>query len=382
MRRILFFLILFGATAYGQVREGMIRNENILARVADTETITGAWTFSAGINAQGPTHTFSTSSEALSRIFVSSSITGAGELNFQDTASGQGIIRYEHDINKMELWTAAGERVSVDSNGLVGINDPSPTAQLDILSGSPSRIGLTVSTAASPTAPAQTWTLNGTQRGRFDITATESNLILTSWDSGTSIGPRYIAERNSNATTPAPGYFLAVAADAALVRLWPDNSGFWRTSESIDPTSANIASGTIVGDQTGVSGLMKGNGSVASAAVAGTDYWSPASDGAGSTLDADLLDGISSSGFATSGHNHDSAYINAAGDTMTGNLTIGSAVNILTAVNGGSDIGTDVNRFGNVYAAAFTGNSLTISSAVNAQGPTHTFSTSSEALSR
>lgn len=31
-------------------------------------------------------------------------------------------------------------------------------------------------------------------------------------------------------------------------------------------------------------------------------------DGAGSGLDADTLDGVSSAGFATSGHNHDSTY--------------------------------------------------------------------------
>jgi hypothetical protein len=45
-------------------------------------------------------------------------------------------------------------------------------------------------------------------------------------------------------------------------------------------------------------------------------------DGAGSTLDADLLDGQHSGGFAAATHNHDAAYVNVTGDTMSGVLTV------------------------------------------------------------
>jgi len=47
-----------------------------------------------------------------------------------------------------------------------------------------------------------------------------------------------------------------------------------------------------------------------------------ANDGAGTTLDADLLDGQHASAFSSSGHNHDPDYVNTAGDTMTGSLTL------------------------------------------------------------
>lgn len=46
-------------------------------------------------------------------------------------------------------------------------------------------------------------------------------------------------------------------------------------------------------------------------------------DGAGSGLDADTLDGNHASAFASASHNHDSRYVNVAGDAMTGNLKIG-----------------------------------------------------------
>ncbi|MEZ4732849.1 MAG: hypothetical protein R3E79_37570 [Caldilineaceae bacterium] len=47
-----------------------------------------------------------------------------------------------------------------------------------------------------------------------------------------------------------------------------------------------------------------------------------ANDGAGSTLDADRLDGQDSTAFAAAGHTHDAAYVNTTGDTMSGVLTV------------------------------------------------------------
>ncbi len=47
-----------------------------------------------------------------------------------------------------------------------------------------------------------------------------------------------------------------------------------------------------------------------------------ASDGSGSGLNADLLDGQDASAFASSTHNHNADYVNVAGDTMTGALII------------------------------------------------------------
>ncbi|MDD1749128.1 MAG: hypothetical protein LUO89_04560, partial [Methanothrix sp.] len=49
-----------------------------------------------------------------------------------------------------------------------------------------------------------------------------------------------------------------------------------------------------------------------------------AADGSGSGLDADLLDGLHASALASSTHNHDAAYVNVTGDTMTGALNLPS----------------------------------------------------------
>lgn len=51
-----------------------------------------------------------------------------------------------------------------------------------------------------------------------------------------------------------------------------------------------------------------------------------AADGPGSGLDADLLDGQHAASFAGSSHNHDTAYVNVSGDTMTGALVVNPTV--------------------------------------------------------
>jgi len=56
-------------------------------------------------------------------------------------------------------------------------------------------------------------------------------------------------------------------------------------------------------------------------------------DGAGSGLDADLLDGSSSAAFATSGHDHAATYVDVSGDTMTGTLIINSPGALSVAAN-------------------------------------------------
>jgi len=50
--------------------------------------------------------------------------------------------------------------------------------------------------------------------------------------------------------------------------------------------------------------------------------------------DSNLLDGLDSTAFATAGHNHDAAYVNVSGDTMTGSLDIDTNL----SVNGNADV--------------------------------------------
>jgi len=58
--------------------------------------------------------------------------------------------------------------------------------------------------------------------------------------------------------------------------------------------------------------------------IRGHKIWNELNDGTGSGLDADLLDGQHASAFLTS-HQDISGKVNKSGDTMTGNLTIGTA---------------------------------------------------------
>jgi hypothetical protein len=59
------------------------------------------------------------------------------------------------------------------------------------------------------------------------------------------------------------------------------------------------------------------------AGLAGSEaiIWTSATDGSGSGLDADLLDGQHASYFAPASHNHDSTYLKLSGGTLTGDLT-------------------------------------------------------------
>lgn len=60
--------------------------------------------------------------------------------------------------------------------------------------------------------------------------------------------------------------------------------------------------------------------------VDGNTAWHAGNDGAGSGLDADLLDGQHSSAFATSGHTH--SYLPLAGGTMTGDAQFSDGTNV------------------------------------------------------
>ena len=52
-------------------------------------------------------------------------------------------------------------------------------------------------------------------------------------------------------------------------------------------------------------------------------------DGSGSGLDADLLDGLDSADFAPNPHEHDDEYVNASGDTMTGDFSLAGSLLLL-----------------------------------------------------
>lgn len=83
---------------------------------------------------------------------------------------------------------------------------------------------------------------------------------------------------------------------------------------------AHISDGSIAVESTSAGGTEPSN----YVAATNIGVWNSRNDGAGSGLDADLLDGQQASDFASASHNHDSDYVNITGDTMTGDLTVNS----------------------------------------------------------
>ena len=81
-----------------------------------------------------------------------------------------------------------------------------------------------------------------------DLTAPRHLSVAT--DLGTSPGAIIRLERNTNATTAAPGSVVIRQANNVAAALWPDNSAIWRTSPlASGVTSGDISSGTVVGSQ-------------------------------------------------------------------------------------------------------------------------------------
>lgn len=158
---------------------------------------------------------------------------------------------YSSAADSIDFATAGVRALGIDSSQRAFFGGSSATAQVDVNSQAAGRIGLIVNTAASPTADGLRITVNGTGGLQFLRSGSQANVMNSSpFDNSASIGTRIELARNSNATTPAPGYINLTAADAADARIWSDNSGLLRINEAADPTNANLTSGTVVGDQT------------------------------------------------------------------------------------------------------------------------------------
>lgn len=102
-----------------------------------------------------------------------------------------------------------------------------------------------------------------------------------------------------------------------------------------------ISTGGLLISATGldVTGSITMRNQVASTVTAPTAPFMVQSGIVVTNLNADMVDGQHASAFASSSHNHDTAYVNATGDTMTGTLTISTGG--LAITSGGLSV-TDV----------------------------------------
>jgi hypothetical protein len=129
--------------------------------------------------------------------------------------------------NKFYIWdaTSSVSRLTIDTNGLVGINETAPSAQLQVKSGATTRVPLIVDTLASHNAQLQEWRLNGTQKARVDVdgnfvtngvfnVAGSANSYIILANEGTEI------RRNIADTNPALIVNLANASATGNIQVW------------------------------------------------------------------------------------------------------------------------------------------------------------------
>lgn len=188
--------------------------------------------------------------------------SSGGTVRYLDAVSGAGVLTLATDTAITGGGTVAlgGFTLTVPATGTAALLATSQTftaaqnfgtgatgAQVAIKSAAAGTIALLVNTAASPTANAQEWRNNGTQYARINVTG-RAVMELSTVDNSTSIGPTFVAGRNSNASTPASGNIAIINKDGTTYYLWVDATGDLRIGTTA-PTNANDTSGTVVGTQ-------------------------------------------------------------------------------------------------------------------------------------
>jgi hypothetical protein len=142
--------------------------------------------------------------------------------------TGANTFTFEHDTARFYLYnsTTAVSPILFNNNGTVGINETSPTAQLQVKSGATNRVALIVDSQDSASVNTQEWKENGTNRaviyrnGTFQTSQGIGNLTSTNnayvqlSTTGTTIS------RNVADTNPALIINLANAGSTAFIQKW------------------------------------------------------------------------------------------------------------------------------------------------------------------
>jgi hypothetical protein len=243
------------------INVGYLRWNNGNAQIdgQDTNLKLSTWTGSAltekmritstgnvGIGTTSPNYLLhANSSTTDSRIQFTNSATGSGSTNgfYVGNISTTAYI-WQFQNSPLALGTNSAERMRIQGDGLIGINETTPTAQLQVKSGANDRVGLIVDTTnATPThtADLQVWRTNGTnvaRMGRFgtlhasqiENISSNNNVTIAIPSTGTTIS------RNVADTNPALIVNLANASATGNIQVWQkagvakaviDNGGYF-----------------------------------------------------------------------------------------------------------------------------------------------------------
>jgi hypothetical protein len=145
--------------------------------------------------------------------------------------------------------SSLGERLRIRDDGLVGINETSPSAQLQVKSGATNRVPLVIDTLSGHTAFLQDWKLNGTTRtiiqsnGRISTFEGISNLTssVNAYVNVSATGT--IISRDVADSNPALITNIANASSTANVQVWQKATNALLAVSNdgslINPTAAN-----------------------------------------------------------------------------------------------------------------------------------------------
>jgi hypothetical protein len=161
-------------------------------------------------------------------------VVGANPIAFTTTSNLNpslnrwGFVLRENNIEgqfAIRDYRNSATRMVINADGLVGINETTPTAQLQVKSGATNRVPLIVDTLASHATLLQEWRINGTANSRITSTGYFSGLGLLNFSNSNNgsivmLNAGTTISRNVADSNPALIVNLANASATGNIQVW------------------------------------------------------------------------------------------------------------------------------------------------------------------